>query len=488
MLKKTLILLISLYNVSSFTNLFIFNPRYTRQPKSKICMVSKFDDFNWKKNWIPIAIEKYTTKKKPFEFILLGEEIVVWWNNIEHKWCASENSCSHRLAPLSEGRVNRKGNIECPYHGWCFNSNGNCVKIPHRKNNIIESKFNINSYHVITKQGIIWVWGDKKSSEIPNVNKIPISPLIKGETVDFSLDLSYDYSLLLENIMDFSHVPYAHHNNQGNRYKSNKYFKYNIIENVNSYGFKLKNINGVTGNNTIFKAPFYTHTDFNFKFLSKINLFLIVYAIPKAPGYSRLIIRLDSSSQNNFLNFLCKKIQFFKPTFIRHMGRNEVLEEDSIFLHKLQNKLLSKNTNYYNYKNTLNDFNIASGADTPSVLFRKWLDKAGPIPWGNNSILKYYNKNIEIINREESHLKHCTACQKAYKNLELIKKVIVYIKPLIFIILWPLLNYYYPTNTYINRLISFTFLILTSVIWYICSQLQFKMKVGKYPPRRNLPN
>ncbi len=38
--------------------------------------------------------------------------------------------CPHRLAPLSEGRVNEEGRLECPYHGWTFNGDGSCHSIP----------------------------------------------------------------------------------------------------------------------------------------------------------------------------------------------------------------------------------------------------------------------------------------------------------------------------------------------------------------------
>jgi len=32
----------------------------------------------------------------------------------------------HRLAPLSEGRVNAAGLLDCPYHGWAFAGSGTC--------------------------------------------------------------------------------------------------------------------------------------------------------------------------------------------------------------------------------------------------------------------------------------------------------------------------------------------------------------------------
>jgi nitrite reductase/ring-hydroxylating ferredoxin subunit len=40
--------------------------------------------------------------------------------------------CSHffRLAPLSEGRIESDGTLQCSYHGWRFNSEGKCTEIP----------------------------------------------------------------------------------------------------------------------------------------------------------------------------------------------------------------------------------------------------------------------------------------------------------------------------------------------------------------------
>ena len=39
--------------------------------------------------------------------------------------------CPHRLAKLSIGSIDReKGTLVCEYHGWCFNSEGKCSKIP----------------------------------------------------------------------------------------------------------------------------------------------------------------------------------------------------------------------------------------------------------------------------------------------------------------------------------------------------------------------
>jgi phenylpropionate dioxygenase-like ring-hydroxylating dioxygenase large terminal subunit len=38
--------------------------------------------------------------------------------------------CPHRNVPLSLGRVLADGRLECAYHGWQFDYEGVCRKIP----------------------------------------------------------------------------------------------------------------------------------------------------------------------------------------------------------------------------------------------------------------------------------------------------------------------------------------------------------------------
>ena len=41
-----------------------------------------------------------------------------------------DDACPHRLAPLSDGRIDKLGRLQCAYHGWCFNGSGHCKLIP----------------------------------------------------------------------------------------------------------------------------------------------------------------------------------------------------------------------------------------------------------------------------------------------------------------------------------------------------------------------
>jgi nitrite reductase/ring-hydroxylating ferredoxin subunit len=43
------------------------------------------------------------------------------------RWRAFEDRCPHRLAPLSEGRVEADGTLLCAYHAWRFDGGGACT-------------------------------------------------------------------------------------------------------------------------------------------------------------------------------------------------------------------------------------------------------------------------------------------------------------------------------------------------------------------------
>ncbi len=79
--------------------------------------------------WIPIGSAKILIGDVPVSIELIGEKFVAWRNGTT--WSVMRDVCPHRLAPLSQGRVDpTTGCIECPYHGWQFASNGACTKIP----------------------------------------------------------------------------------------------------------------------------------------------------------------------------------------------------------------------------------------------------------------------------------------------------------------------------------------------------------------------
>ena len=85
---------------------------------------------SWSEQWWPVAYLSDLERTRPQRFTLLEQDLVLWWDAPGESWRAFEDVCPHRLVPLSEGRINEAGQLECPYHGWSFNAQGSCTAIP----------------------------------------------------------------------------------------------------------------------------------------------------------------------------------------------------------------------------------------------------------------------------------------------------------------------------------------------------------------------
>ena len=90
--------------------------------------------------WMPLGSASALTGLTPVQVRVCGVDIAVWHkplpkdakrNAAATEWSALVDACPHRLAPLSQGRVDpNSGCIECPYHGWSFDTDGTLKSIP----------------------------------------------------------------------------------------------------------------------------------------------------------------------------------------------------------------------------------------------------------------------------------------------------------------------------------------------------------------------
>jgi phenylpropionate dioxygenase-like ring-hydroxylating dioxygenase large terminal subunit len=76
--------------------------------------------------------------------------------------------CSHRLAPLFFGR-NEQCGLRCPYHGWKFDVDGNCVETPNipAKSPDVRRSVGIKAYKVHEVAGIVWIYMGPAESQPP---------------------------------------------------------------------------------------------------------------------------------------------------------------------------------------------------------------------------------------------------------------------------------------------------------------------------------
>jgi len=78
------------------------------------------------RNWHLLALSR-DLRTKPLSRMIADTPIVLF--RADGKAVAFEDRCPHRNYPLSEGRV-RDGGLQCPYHGWRFGPDGDCLDVP----------------------------------------------------------------------------------------------------------------------------------------------------------------------------------------------------------------------------------------------------------------------------------------------------------------------------------------------------------------------
>lgn len=113
----------------------------------------------------------FTSKLKSDTLVpieLFGQPWVMFRDQKGHAACVRDE-CAHRACPLSAGSV-VEGQVQCPYHGWTFNSKGECTKMP----STVQCKgVKVTHLPTVERDGLVWIWpGDAEPVEVPN-NTLP---------------------------------------------------------------------------------------------------------------------------------------------------------------------------------------------------------------------------------------------------------------------------------------------------------------------------
>ncbi|GAB5101324.1 Rieske 2Fe-2S domain-containing protein [Caballeronia sp. HLA56] len=139
------------------------------------------------------------------------DEPVVFYRTEAGDPVALAGLCPHRLYPLREGRL-VGDRVECGYHGFTFDCTGACVDIPSQTT--VPSRFATRRFPVVDRWEWTWIWmGDPAladESRIPPIESIGLGAVGWRADAGVLTPLGTRFSLLLENLMDLSHVSFAH--------------------------------------------------------------------------------------------------------------------------------------------------------------------------------------------------------------------------------------------------------------------------------------
>ena len=102
---------------------------------------------------------------------LLGQDLVLFKDALG-AWGLLDRDCAHRGADLSFGRLDTAaagGGLRCPFHGWKFAPNGQCLETPAEPlGSKLCERIKQRSYPVMEKSGVLFAWlGDEETVPPP---------------------------------------------------------------------------------------------------------------------------------------------------------------------------------------------------------------------------------------------------------------------------------------------------------------------------------
>jgi phenylpropionate dioxygenase-like ring-hydroxylating dioxygenase large terminal subunit len=159
--------------------------------------------------WYPLA-ESAKLTDTPLLAKMLGQDFVLFRDSAGAAHCLS-NICVHRGGSLAHGRI--KGDcIQCSYHGWKFDGEGKCTRIPMMAPDAkLPPRAKVDSYPVQEKYGLVFAFlGDLLEEE-----RIPVLPIPEYGQPGWAATIQhwvfdFNYHRGMENGVDPSHNEFVH--------------------------------------------------------------------------------------------------------------------------------------------------------------------------------------------------------------------------------------------------------------------------------------
>jgi 3-ketosteroid 9alpha-monooxygenase subunit A len=170
--------------------------------------------FAFPRGWFMIGAANDATRI-PAPIRYFGKDLVLYRGESGTPYVV-DAYCPHmgaHLAKNSTSYIVRDGehvegeSIRCPFHGWRFGPDGACNHIPY--SDFIPKAARLQTYPVIERAGIIWMWHDSEGLEpdieLPNFGGHYGEPGWVEWKIDYMGDLNSHGIEIVDNMADFGH-------------------------------------------------------------------------------------------------------------------------------------------------------------------------------------------------------------------------------------------------------------------------------------------
>ena len=174
---------------------------------------------------------------------ILGEDLVLFRDPSGKIGLLGEH-CPHRGASLEYGDI-EDGGLRCPYHGWLFNTDGQCLEMPAEpKGSKFCQKVKHLSYPVKELGGLIFAYMGPEKDEPPLPNYAPLVERTGQWQIEPVRHADYNWFNFFENSADPAHVCILHrHAGYGQQTWGNQFFSYTDMPHCDfvemDYGMKV---------------------------------------------------------------------------------------------------------------------------------------------------------------------------------------------------------------------------------------------------------
>jgi phenylpropionate dioxygenase-like ring-hydroxylating dioxygenase large terminal subunit len=137
---------------------------------------------------------------------VLGEDLVIWKSG--DQVLAWKDLCVHRGTRLSLGKTQDGATLQCPYHGWIYDSAGRCIRMPAHPEQTPPAKAHAITYHARIAFDMVWVCLGQPAHGI--------APFAEWSDGRYRRILCGPYEFqaagprMVENFLDVAHFPFVH--------------------------------------------------------------------------------------------------------------------------------------------------------------------------------------------------------------------------------------------------------------------------------------
>lgn len=371
------------------------------------------EQFDHKNCWYPVTFLRDVAVDSMTKFSVYDEDFILLRDSSDKLRCLRDR-CPHRAARLSTGKVDG-GVIECQYHGWQFSFDGSCVHIPQLiQGTEIPKRSCVESFTVVSLQGLVWFWaGDRSLANINDIKTISDLDMSNIHIVDYTVDLPYDQSYLIENVIDVAHIHIAHHGIRGGGRRElalpldftiRENSAYGIKAQYQSIGFPDHADSPLKAALVEFVAPNLVSYVSEYKNES-MSSGLALYSLPLGKRRCRLIYR-------KYSNFYSWK-ERIKPRWLEHHVQNTILQQDMAIIMGQYQAVEETGRELYNL------WLPVKSSDQLVLAYRQWLDDYGQnLPFYRGYRTSHMPPMSDGLNYPsdsyQTHTRNCNVCSRMH--------------------------------------------------------------------------